>query len=83
MTPADVLEFWFGAPDSEEHGRPRKCWFKKNPAFDDAIRRRFLSLLDDAAAGRLADWANQPEGLLALIVLLDQFPRNLFRREPR
>ncbi len=83
MTPVDVLDFWFGAPGSREFGRPRKRWFKKNPAFDEEIRRRFLSALEDAAAGRLDGWAAQPEGLLALIVLLDQFPRNLFRNQPR
>lgn len=83
MTPADVLDFWFGAPGSAEFGQTRKCWFEKNPAFDEEIRRRFLSALEDAAAERLAGWAAQPEGLLALIVLLDQFPRNLFRNQPR
>lgn len=83
MNPADVLEFWFGAPGSAEHGSLRKCWFEKDPAFDAEIRRRFLSLVDEAAAGRLDDWADRPEGLLALIVLLDQFPRNLFRDAPR
>ena len=83
MNPADVLEFWFGAPGSAEHGSLRKCWFEKDPAFDAEIRRRFLALVDEAAAGRLDDWADRPEGLLALIVLLDQFPRNLFRNAPR
>ncbi|MCW5597279.1 MAG: DUF924 domain-containing protein [Rhodocyclaceae bacterium] len=83
MNPADVLEFWFGAPGSAEHGSLRKCWFEKDPAFDAEIRRRFLALVDEAAAGRLDDWADRPEGLLALIVLLDQFPRNLFRDAPR
>ena len=83
MNPADVLEFWFGAPGSAEHGSLRKCWFEKDPAFDADIRRRFLVLVDEAAAGRLDDWADRPEGLLALIVLLDQFPRNLFRDAPR
>jgi len=83
VNPADVLEFWFGAPGSVEHGSLRKCWFEKDPAFDAEIRRRFLALVDEAAAGRLDGWADRPEGLLALIVLLDQFPRNLFRDTPR
>lgn len=83
MTPAEVLAFWFGAPGSAEHGQLRKCWFEKNAAFDAEIRRRFLPLLEAAAAGRLDDWAAQPDSLLALIVLLDQFPRNLFRDSPR
>ncbi len=83
MNPADVLDFWFGAPGSAEYGRLRKHWFEKNPAFDEAIRQRFLPTLEAAAAGQLDGWANQPESLLALIVLLDQFPRNLFRNTPR
>ena len=83
MTPADVLDFWFGAPGSAEHGSLRKCWFEKNPAFDEDIRQRFLPALEAAVAGQLDGWANQPESLLALIVLLDQFPRNLFRNTPR
>jgi uncharacterized protein (DUF924 family) len=83
VTPVDVLDFWFGAPGSGEFGQPRKYWFEKKPAFDEEIRRRFLSALEDAAAERLDGWTAQPEGLLALIILLDQFPRNLFRNEPR
>lgn len=83
MSPIDILDFWFGKPDSEEYGRPRQCWFEKNPAFDEEIRRRFLPLLEAAAAGQRDDWASRPESLLALIVLLDQFPRNLFRDTPR
>ncbi len=83
MSPADILEFWFGAPGSAEHGSLRKCWFEKDPAFDEDIRRRFLPMLEAAAAGQLDEWASRPESLLALIVLLDQFPRNLFRDAPR
>lgn len=58
-------------------------WFGKDAAFDDDIRRRFGRLVDDAAAGRLGDWARDAEGALALLILLDQFPRNLFRGSPR
>lgn len=83
MNPSEVLDFWFGAKGSAEHGQLRKCWFEKNAAFDAEIRRRFLPLVDEAAAGRLDGWAAQPESLLALIVLLDQFPRNLFRDTAR
>ncbi len=83
MMPQDILNFWFGAPDSAEYGQPRKCWFEKNPTFDDEIRARFLDTLAEAATGRLTDWEASPESLLALIVLLDQFPRNLFRNDAR
>lgn len=67
----DVLRFWF-----DEHP---KDWFVKNPDFDAEIRRRFLGLHERAAAGRLAHWADAPRSCLALIIVLDQFPRNLFR----
>jgi len=71
----DTLHFWF-----DEHP---KDWFVKNPAFDAEIRRRFLALHEQAAAGRLEQWAQGPRGCLALVILLDQFPRNMFRGEAR
>ena len=71
----DVLRFWF-----DEHPRD---WFVKNTAFDAEIRKRFLALHEQAAAGRLAHWADGPRGCLALVILLDQFPRNMFRDEAR
>jgi len=82
MKPQTVLDFWFGAPDSAEYGQPRKCWFEKNPVFDEEIRTRFSDTLTAAAGGRLADWENAA-GSLALIIVLDQFPRNLFRNDTR
>lgn len=84
--PADfteVLEFWFGAPDSPDLGRSRREWFEKNPAFDAEILARFLDTYEAAAAGRLAMWERTPLASLALIVVLDQFPRNMFRRTAR
>ncbi len=77
--PADILAFWFGRPGEPEHSRPRGVWFSKDAAFDDEIRRRFLPSVEAALAGQLAHWAATPDGLLALLILLDQFPRNLFR----
>jgi uncharacterized protein (DUF924 family) len=71
VTPAQVLDFWFGAG-------PEK-WFSRDDAFDAAIREQFLPAYEAAAAGRLADWEATPEGALALIIVLDQFPRNIFR----
>ncbi|MEX1073883.1 MAG: DUF924 family protein, partial [Burkholderiales bacterium] len=71
----DTLRFWF-----DEHP---KDWFVKNPAFDAEIRKRFLALHGRAAAGRLAHWTDGPRGCLALVILLDQFPRNMFRGEAR
>ena len=80
MHPAqDVLDFWFGTPP----GPRRKAWFEKSALFDESIRTRFLPLLNQAAQGRLAAWAEEPKPALALIVVTDQFPRNLFRGSGR
>ena len=76
--PADamaVVDFW------REAGP--KSWFAKDPDFDRRFRDCFLTLHEAAARGDLADWAETPEGALALILLLDQFPRNAFRGTPR
>lgn len=72
---ADILRFWF-----EEHP---KDWFVKNPSFDAQIRSRFLALHEAAVAGRLAHWADEPGSCLALVIAVDQFPRNMFRGEAR
>ena len=68
---AEVVAFWREAgPDK---------WFEKDDAFDAEIRRRFLATHEAAAAGKLAAWEDSAEGALALLILLDQFPRNMFR----
>jgi len=82
-TAADILAFWFGRAGEPGHGQPRSEWFRKDAAFDEAIRSRFLPAVETALADGLADWADSPEGLLALVILLDQFPRNLFRGNAR
>jgi len=79
----EVLEFWFGAPNSRERGRPRKSWFQKSEAFDAEIRRRFLATWERAARGELVPWQATPLASLALVVTLDQFPRNMFRGTAR
>lgn len=81
--PAEILAFWFGQPGETGHGQPRAEWFRKDADFDAAIRARFLESVEAALAGQLADWANDRDGLLALLILLDQFPRNLFRGEAK
>lgn len=73
----EVLDFWFQG-DARD---PR--WFRKDEAFDRAIRDRFLPLYDLARAGGLAGWLNSPAECLALVILLDQFPRNMFRGTAR
>jgi uncharacterized protein (DUF924 family) len=73
-----ILEFWFGRPGTPAYGSTRKEWFRKDPAFDAAIRERFGGAIETALAGGFADWT-APRGKLARIVLLDQFTRNSFR----
>ena len=77
----DILTFWFGA--AADRGKSRDDWFQKNPSFDDAIRARFLPLYEHAAAGHLLEWMQNAVDCLALILLLDQFPRNMFRNSYR
>jgi len=79
----DVLDFWFGAPGSSERGRSRDAWFRKDAAFDDAIRARFGAAVETAIAGGFGDWDATAEGALAHVLLLDQFTRNIFRDTPR
>ena len=74
MNPADVVTFWTEAGP--------KAWYKKKTAFDAEIRRRFEALHFAASRGELAGWAETAEGALALLLLLDQFPRNMFRGSP-
>lgn len=74
-SPTDIIAFWRGAGADK--------WFTKDAAFDDAIRARFLGLWETAAAGGLQAWRGSDDGLLALVIVLDQFPRNMFRGDPR
>lgn len=72
----DLLHFW------QEAGL-QGHWFSKNPRFDAEFHDRFLSLHEAAVAGLLDDWRTTPQAALALLILLDQFPRNAFRGTPR
>ena len=73
--PQDVLAFWRAAgPDK---------WFEKDPGFDAEIVARFLPAYEAAAAGRLSGWETTADGALALLIVLDQFPRNMFRGQAR
>ncbi len=82
--PNDVLHFWFDRQPGElSTGNTRKVWFTKNPVFDQEIRSRFLGLYEQAVIGKLNHWQETPEGCVALIIVLDQFPRNMFRGKPR
>ena len=75
VSPADILDFWLAAgPDR---------WFEEDDKLDAEIRARFQSTYEAAAEGLLSTWEEGPEGALALIIVLDQFPRNIFRGSAR
>jgi len=71
----EVIDFWRAAGSEK--------WFDKDDALDVAIRVKFLDLLEAASRGELSSWEETPDGALALVIVLDQFPRNLFRGSPR
>lgn len=74
-SPAAILAWWRAAG--------RECWFGGGAAFDTEVRARLLPAHDAAMAGQLAPWAEMAEGAVALLILLDQVPRNVFRGSPR
>jgi len=71
----EVIAFWREAGPA--------MWFAKDAAFDEKFRNRFILDHEAAARGELVQWQSTPEGALALLILLDQFPRNAFRDTPR
>lgn len=75
ISPLDVLDFWWQAGPAK--------WFARDDGFDAGIRERFMAAVEAAKAGRLDTWEATPHGALALLILLDQFTRNLFRNDPR
>ena len=83
--PEELLRFWFGeGPESPvEMARRRKQWFAPEMAFDDEIADRFAKLPDQAMAGHLAGWRGSARSSLALVLALDQIPRNLYRGTAR
>lgn len=84
MTPDTVVQFWFGEqPSGISDKQHQQRWFAGGPGFDREIARLFGPLIDQALAGELDDWTGRPAGRLALVLLLDQFTRNVYRRDPR
>jgi uncharacterized protein (DUF924 family) len=73
--PPELVAFWRRAG--------RRAWFAKDPRFDERIRRRFAAACEAAARGELGGWEASAQGALALLLLLDQFPRNLYRGSAR
>jgi uncharacterized protein (DUF924 family) len=82
-SPQEVLDFWFGREGEEGYGEFREAWFNRDPEFDREIRDRFEPVYEEAAAGRLDHWKSEASSCLALIVVLDQFPRNMYRGDAR
>ncbi|WP_454741500.1 DUF924 family protein [Cupriavidus necator] len=81
-----VLDFWFDTPGSAGWNTTRPAWFIKSDEFDAQIRHQFLAdwqAAQAAISGATDDWSATPEGACARVVLLDQFPRNMFRNDPR
>jgi len=71
----EIVDFWFS-------NEVKALWFKPTPEFDAQLREKYATLMQAACAGELRDWADTAQGALALIILLDQLPRNVHRGEP-
>ena len=83
MDAQEVLDFWFLPSSDPGHGQQRAEWFRKDDAFDAVIRERFGAAINHAIAGGLREWDEQgPRGVLARILVLDQFTRNAYRGTP-
>ena len=76
MNHSDVIKYWFSE-------KSRQHWFSSTPEIDNEIKRRYERLWMSAASGELNDWQDSPKGCLALIIVLDQFPLNMFRGETK
>ena len=74
-SPSDIVSFWRDA------GYER--WYGKDDAFDQELRDRFMGTWEAARDGKLSAWQDSDDGTLALLIVLDQFPRNMFRNDPR
>lgn len=84
MRPSDVLDFWFATTRSDLTALQARyrVWFGVSDAFDRDVTERFGSFIRLAADGAYRDWRNTAQGSLALILVFDQFPRNVFRGRP-
>lgn len=74
--PEELIDFWFSDPVA-------KRWFRSTPQFDNELRQRYELLVNKAFAGELVDWKQTPQGSLALVILLDQLPLNIYRGKPQ
>lgn len=78
----DILDFWFLPPSHPNYGTDRTEWFQKDDAFDAQIKNQFENVYQQATAGELLAWTDHKEGTLALILVFDQFSRNMYRGSP-
>jgi uncharacterized protein (DUF924 family) len=80
----EIIDFWFGPTETlhERISERGKFWYMRNPETDLKINSKFCSIHKEASEGNLSDWENEPESCLALVILLDQFSRNLYRNSP-
>lgn len=78
-----ILSFWFGEPSSSSYTQSKDFWFQSTPELDQQIKKQFEPLYQKAVKGELDGLAQTPEGSLALVILLDQFPRNMYRGTPQ
>lgn len=82
MKPQDVLSFWYDTTPAAPSNAAQAAWWKKDEGFDAKIRAGFLDTWEQARGGALESWSQTPEGRLALVIVLDQFSRNLHRGSP-
>ena len=77
----EVLQFWFAERELDEPTVDSRmaCWFGNDQAFDTELARRFTGAVEQALTGEIDRWADSPEGVLALILLLEQFPRHIYK----
>ena len=78
-TASIILNFWFGEPGSSSYAQYKDFWFQSTPELDQQIRYQFESVYQKVIKGELDDLLQTPDGSLALVILLDQFPRNMYR----
>jgi uncharacterized protein (DUF924 family) len=79
----DVVEYWFGTTEDGAHVEPQVFWFKSTPELDEEIRLKFLDLHDEALSGTFDGMVQTSNDYLAIIILFDQLPRNMFRNTSR
>ena len=76
MNPNEIISFWFSP-------QVRPLWFNSTPEFDNELKQNYSELFDRAANGELTDWQESPQGCLALVIILDQFPLNIYRGQAK